>query len=308
MATTATIPVRRTTERGRGGEDLRGSDVVTTDEPIRPNEGDDLLRGRRAGTRRLLDSRPAAPVAQGIERRPPEPEAQVRILPGAPRGRTMPTMTDPRDMRAPTGFHDDHPLDRADLDDDPIEQFRRWLADAEAAGTPLPNAMALATAGADGKPGVRHVLLRGVDERGLTFFTNYDSRKGRQLAENPWAALVFLWKGLDRQVHVSGRVTRVEEAESDAYFATRPREAQLGAWASPQSQALGDRGELDRRLAEVDARFPGDVPRPPFWGGFRVRPDSIEFWQGRHHRLHDRFLYSADPADPTGWRVERLSP
>jgi pyridoxamine 5'-phosphate oxidase len=217
-------------------------------------------------------------------------------------------MTDPRTIRAPTGFHEDHPLDRHDLLDDPIEQFRGWLADAEAAGVPLPNAMALATADAQGRPSVRHVLLRGVDERGFEFFTNYDSRKGRQLAANPHAGLVFLWKALDRQVHVSGPAIRTSVAESDAYFATRPRDAQLGAWASHQSEVLTGREELEARLAEADARFPGEVPRPPHWGGFLVIPETIEFWQGRRHRLHDRFRFMAGNGAQGPWRVERLSP
>jgi pyridoxamine 5'-phosphate oxidase len=215
-------------------------------------------------------------------------------------------MTDPRDMQAPTGFHEDRPLDRDDLDLDPIEQFRVWLADAEAAGLALPNAMALATAERSGRPSVRHVLLRGVDGHGFTFFTNYESRKGRQLADQPWAALVFLWKELDRQVHVNGHVERVSASESDEYFATRPRDAQMGAWASRQSQVLSGREELETRLADMEARFPGEVPRPPHWGGFRLIPTSIEFWQGRRHRLHDRFLYSA--MDGGGWSVDRLSP
>ena len=215
-------------------------------------------------------------------------------------------MTDPRDMRAPTGFHVDRPLDLADLLDDPVEQFRRWLADAEATEVPLPNAMGLATVDRDGKPSVRHVLLRGVDRRGFTFFTNYDSRKARQLAQQPWAALVFLWKELDRQVHVNGPVARVSERESDDYFATRPRDAQLGAWASHQSRVLAGREELEARLLDAEARYPDDVPRPPHWGGFRVTPETIEFWQGRPHRLHDRFLYSA--IESGGWKTERLSP
>jgi pyridoxamine 5'-phosphate oxidase len=220
----------------------------------------------------------------------------------------MPAMTDPRDMRAPSGFHDDRPLERSDLEAHPVEQFRLWLADAESAGLLLPNAMSLATADLDGTPSVRSVLLRGVDEHGFSFFTNYDSRKARELTVRPRAALVFLWKELDRQVHVSGPVERVDEAGSDAYFATRPRDAQLGAWASHQSQALSGRDELEARLAEVEARFPGEVPRPSHWGGFRVRPETMEFWQGRAHRLHDRFLYTADPSVPSGWNVERLSP
>jgi pyridoxamine 5'-phosphate oxidase len=215
-------------------------------------------------------------------------------------------MTDPRAMNAPSGFHDDVPLRRADLLDDPIEQFRRWLGDAETAGIPLPNAMAVATADAEGRPSVRHVLLRGVDERGFTFFTNYDSRKGRQLAENPHAGLVFLWKLLDRQVNATGTAERVDPAESDAYFATRPRAARLGAWASAQSSVLESREDLERRVAEADERFAGiEVPRPPNWGGFLVRPDTVEFWQGRRSRLHDRFRYAREDG---GWRIDRLSP
>jgi len=215
-------------------------------------------------------------------------------------------MTDPRAMNAPSGFHDDVPLRREDLLDDPIEQFRRWLGDAEAAGIPLPNAMAVATADAEGRPSVRHVLLRGVDERGFTFFTNYDSRKGRQLAENPHTGLVFLWKLLDRQVNATGTAERVDPAESDAYFATRPREARLGAWASAQSSVLESRDDLERRVAEADLRFAGiEVPRPPNWGGFLVRPDTVEFWQGRRSRLHDRFRYAREAGD---WRIDRLSP
>jgi pyridoxamine 5'-phosphate oxidase len=216
-------------------------------------------------------------------------------------------MTDPRNMQAPTGFHEDRPLDRDDLLDDPIAQLTRWLTDAEAAGVPLPNAMGVATADADGRPSVRHVLLRGVDERGFEFFTNYDSRKGRQLAANPHAGLVFLWKELDRQVNVTGTVSRSSEESSDTYFAARPRDAQLGAWASRQSAVLGGREELEAQIAKVAARFPGKVPRPPFWGGFLVHPETIEFWQGRRHRLHDRFRYLREaPGD--AWRIERLSP
>ncbi|MET0800337.1 MAG: pyridoxamine 5'-phosphate oxidase [Actinomycetota bacterium] len=210
-------------------------------------------------------------------------------------------------MHAPSGFHHDQPLDRDDLIDDPIEQFRQWLADAERAGVPLPNAMTLATADATGRPSARHVLLRGVDERGFQFFTNRESRKGRQIAEVPWAALVFLWKELDRQVEVTGAVDRLPDDESDEYFASRPRDAQLGAWASPQSAAIAGRDELEARLAEATARFPGGVPRPPHWGGYVVRPGTIEFWQGRRHRLHDRFLYTAEsPRGP--WQVNRLAP
>jgi pyridoxamine 5'-phosphate oxidase len=215
-------------------------------------------------------------------------------------------MTDPRAMNAPSGFHGDRPLRRTDLLDDPIAQLRRWLDDAVAAGIPLPNAMAVATANAQGRPSVRHVLLRGIDDRGFTFYTNYESRKGRELADNPHAGLVFLWKLLDRQVNVTGTVERVDPAESDAYFATRPRDARLGAWASAQSSVLESREELDRRVAEIAERFAGDeVPRPPNWGGFVVRPVTVEFWQGRRSRLHDRFRYARGGG---GWRIDRLSP
>jgi pyridoxamine 5'-phosphate oxidase len=208
------------------------------------------------------------------------------------------------------GAHEHRALHRADLRDDPVEQFLSWLADAEASGIPLPNAMALATTGADARPSVRHVLLRAADEHGFVFYTNHESRKGRQLAENPHAAAVFLWRELDRQVTVSGSVTRVADHEADAYFATRPRQAQIGAWASPQSAVLSDREELDRRVAETDARFAAiEVPRPPHWGGYRIAPDTIEFWQGRAFRLHDRFVYTRDPREPgAGWLIERLSP
>ena len=216
-------------------------------------------------------------------------------------------MTDPRMIQAPSGFHEDRPLRRADLLPDPIEQFRRWLADAEAAGVPLPNAMALATADADGRPSVRHVLLRGLDGRGFVFNTNRTSGKGRDLEANPHAGLVFLWKQLDRQVCVAGDVLRTAEEEDDAYFATRPREAQLGAWASRQSAPIEDREALEARLTEMADRFEGaEVPRPQFWGGYRVVPRSIEFWQGRRHRLHDRFRYTRDEGG--GWRLDRLSP
>ena len=214
-------------------------------------------------------------------------------------------MTDPRQMGAPSGFHDDRPLERDDLLPDPIEQFRRWLADAETAGVALPNAMAVATADADGRPSVRHVLLRGIDERGFQFFTNRQSRKGRQLAENPWAGLVFLWKELDRQVSVTGPIQTLPDRESDAYFAARPRDAQLGAWASAQSSVIEGREVLDDAVAQAEARFPGEVPRPPHWGGYVLEPHTIEFWQGRRHRLHDRCEFTAEPE---GWRIDRLAP
>jgi pyridoxamine 5'-phosphate oxidase len=217
-------------------------------------------------------------------------------------------VTDPKDMQAPSGFHEDRGLERDDLADDPIEQFARWLADAESAGVALPNAMGLATADARGRPSVRHVLLRGVDARGFTFFTNHGSRKGRELAVDPHAGLVFLWKQLDRQVSVAGDVERLPDDESDAYFATRPREAQLGAWASRQSEVLTSREQLDTRMAGAAERYPDVVPRPPHWGGYLVRPVTVEFWQGRRHRLHDRFRYRRNSEGSNAWTIERLFP
>ncbi|MEX2276131.1 MAG: pyridoxamine 5'-phosphate oxidase [Actinomycetota bacterium] len=214
-------------------------------------------------------------------------------------------MSDPRDMQARSGFHE-RTLRRHDLRADPIEQFRSWLSDAERARIPLPNAMSLATADANGRPSARHVLLRGLDERGFTFFTNLASRKGRDLAENPHASIVFLWKELDRQVGASGAVSSLTREESSAYFATRPRAAKIGAWASRQSEILADRAELEERVQAADGRFPGeDVPLPGFWGGFALRAETIEFWQGREDRLHDRFRYARDAG---GWRIDRLSP
>jgi pyridoxamine 5'-phosphate oxidase len=197
-------------------------------------------------------------------------------------------------------------LDPSDLADDPIEQFRRWYAEAETAGIALPNAIALATADLSGTPSVRHVLLRAIDDRGMTFFTNRESRKGRDLAANPRASIAVYWRELDRQVCVSGGVEPLSEEESDAYFATRPREARIGAWASRQSRPIESRQELMRAYEDADRRFPGDaVPRPPYWGGYRLVPDRIEFWQGRDHRLHDRLSYRREG---NAWTVERLSP
>jgi pyridoxamine 5'-phosphate oxidase len=202
--------------------------------------------------------------------------------------------------------HDHGPLDRHDLDPDPIAQVRAWLADADAAGVVLPNAMALATVGSDGSPSVRHVLLRHITETGITFFTNRTSRKARELAANPRAACTLYWRELDRQVILRGAVTELAAAESDAYFATRPRDAQLGAWASEQSRPLDDRATLERRVEEARERFADrDVPRPAHWGGYLLTPDEVECWQGRPYRLHDRFRYTHDNA---GWRLERLYP
>ena len=199
-------------------------------------------------------------------------------------------------------------LEIGDLAGDPMVQFRRWFEDAEAESIHLANAIALATADAQGRPAARHVLLRGFDERGFVFYTNYKSRKARHLAENPHAAFALLWKELDRQVCVTGPVHRVSDEESDAYFLTRPHEARIGAWASRQSTVLASRGELMARFTEIERRYPDDVPRPAFWGGFRLEPDTVEFWQARAFRLHDRFRYNVDASEPSGWRIERLSP
>ena len=197
-------------------------------------------------------------------------------------------------------------LTEAELPPDPIALVRRWFADAQAAGVAQHDAMTLATVTPDGRPSARAVLLKEIDQRGFAFFTNYESRKGRELDATPYAALVLLWIPLQRQVRVGGRVERLDAEESDAYFATRPRGSQLGAWASRQSEPLPDRAALEARWAALDERYAGGVvPRPPHWGGYRVEPDEIEVWQGRANRLHDRFRYrrSAD-----GWAHERLQP
>jgi len=197
-------------------------------------------------------------------------------------------------------------LRRADLASDPLEQFRSWFGDA-AMAVEVPEAVALATATPDAGPSVRMVLLKGFDEHGLVFYSHRTSRKGRELEANPQAALLFHWSPLGRQVRVEGRVERVSDEESDAYFATRPRDAQLGAHASRQSEPLGSRSELDERLAGVRGTI-GDasVPRPQTWGGFRLVPHAWEFWQHRASRLHDRFRYEREPSG--SWRVERLFP
>lgn len=198
-------------------------------------------------------------------------------------------------------------LHERDVAADPVEQFRAWFAEAEA-GERQPDAMALATATRDGSPSVRMVLLKSVDARGLVFGTNSDSRKGAELDDNPRAALAFQWVGLHRQVRAEGRVERCTDEESDAIWNARPREARLAAAASRQSREIADREELERAFAELAERFPGeDVPRPAWWGGYRLVPDAWEFWQGRDHRLHDRLRYEPDDQG-AGWRVVRLAP
>ena len=192
------------------------------------------------------------------------------------------------------------------VDADPIRQFEAWFADALAAQVLEPNAMTLATATSDGVPSARIVLLKGIDAGGFVFFTDYRSRKGAELAENPLAALVFLWKEIERQVRVSGAVSRVMAAESEAYYRSRPLGSRLGAWVSHQSSVIASRAEIEERWQAVSQRFAdGDVPLPPHWGGYRVMPDEIEFWQGRPNRLHDRLRYERTSS---GWTISRLSP
>jgi len=201
---------------------------------------------------------------------------------------------------------DEAELRRADLASDPLEQFRNWYAEASAA-LDVPEAMALATATPEGAPSVRMVLLKGFDELGLVFYSHYTSRKGRELGTNPQAALLFHWRPLGRQVRIEGRVEHVSAEESDAYFATRPRDAQVGALASRQSDPLASRTELYDRLAELERELGGgEVPRPPTWGGFLLAPAAWEFWQHRDSRLHDRFRYERERSGK--WRIERLFP
>jgi pyridoxamine 5'-phosphate oxidase len=189
---------------------------------------------------------------------------------------------------------------------DPVALFRSWFDAALAAELSEPNAFTLATVGPDGSPSARIVLLKGVDDRGFTFFTNYDSRKGREIAGNPRVAMVFLWHQFERQVRVEGRAERVSPEESDEYYHVRPLGSRLGAWASPQSEIIPGREILERQQAELAAHYPdGNVPRPPQWGGYRVVPDAVEFWQGRPNRLHDRIRFRR--ADG-GWMKERLAP
>ncbi|AIO42718.1 pyridoxamine 5'-phosphate oxidase [Burkholderia sp. AU19243] len=199
-------------------------------------------------------------------------------------------------------------LDEADAAPDPFAQFDRWFKEALDAKLPEPNTMTLATVGDDGRPSARIVLIKGVDERGFVFFTNYESRKGRDLAAHPYAALLFYWIELERQVRIEGRIEKTSADESDRYFASRPLGSRIGAWASEQSAVIDSRATLEAREKAVAERYGENPPRPPHWGGYRVVPDAIEFWQGRPSRLHDRLLYTRDAAAASGWTISRLSP
>ncbi len=196
-------------------------------------------------------------------------------------------------------------LDEQHADADPIRQFSRWWDEALRSELPEPNAMTLATADAQGRPSARTVLLKGFDSRGFVFYTNYDSRKGRDLAANPYASLLFFWPELERQVRIEGTIDKVDPAESDAYFASRPLASRIGAWASPQSEPIPGKAWLLARAAEMGVRHGLHPARPPHWGGYRLAPSAIEFWQGRPSRLHDRLLYTRS-AD--GWIRQRLAP
>jgi pyridoxamine 5'-phosphate oxidase len=212
--------------------------------------------------------------------------------------------------RDPAGSHYEHAVEglrRSDLDPDPIKQFANWFTAAIESGIRDVNAMSLATTTTDCRPAVRIVLLKGFDHDGFVFFTNYDSEKGKQLEANPYAALAFYWIELDRQIRISGKVLKTSRKESQTYFHSRPVGSQLSAWASRQSEVIDARRVLDARMAEMTERFADkSVPLPPHWGGYRLEPDTIEFWQGRLSRLHDRFRYTRQQDD--SWRIDRLAP
>jgi pyridoxamine 5'-phosphate oxidase len=197
-------------------------------------------------------------------------------------------------------------LDKVDVDPDPIVQFHEWFENAVDADLHEPNAMILATAAEDGRPSARTVLLKGYDERGFVFYTNYEGRKADEIEVNPMCALLFYWGELERQIRIEGRASRLSSEESDAYFAGRPRGSRLGAWASEQSRPVEDRSILEERVRALEAEYEGrEIPRPPFWGGYRVEPDTIEFWQGRESRLHDRLVYHRSGGR---WKIVRLQP
>ncbi|CAG9260973.1 pyridoxamine 5'-phosphate oxidase [Paraburkholderia unamae] len=198
-------------------------------------------------------------------------------------------------------------LDAADVNPDPIRQFQTWFAQALDAKLPEPNAMTVATVDAQGRPAARILLIKGVDERGFVFFTNYESRKGRELTANPHAALLFHWIELERQVRIEGKVELTSAEESDAYFNSRPLGSRIGAWASEQSSVIAGRAQLEVREQEVTAQYGEHPPRPPHWGGYRLVPDAIEFWQGRPSRLHDRIRYTRE-SSAAAWCIERLAP
>ena len=201
----------------------------------------------------------------------------------------------------------EHGLAEQELNPDPLLQFQQWFEEAIATGIAEPNGMSLATVDRDGQPWLRTVLLKLYDERGFVFFTNYESDKSRQIAGNPRVALLFPWVALARQIQITGTASRISAIESLKYFATRPRGSQIGAWASPQSRVIRSRSLLDAKVEEMLRKFSdGEIPLPDFWGGYRVAPETIEFWQGRESRLHDRFRYSREPEG--GWRIERLAP
>jgi pyridoxamine 5'-phosphate oxidase len=199
-----------------------------------------------------------------------------------------------------------NPLNETDIAPDPLRQFEKWFGEALAAGVPEADAMTLATVTPECAPDARIVLLKGFDSDGFVFYTNYQSRKAKELDANARACLLFYWLAVKRQVRVDGIVEKVSDQESDAYFRTRPWGSKLGAWASDQSEVVASRTELEKRFAEYEVKFGDDVPRPPHWGGYRLKPTSIEFWQGRENRLHDRLRYRLQ--DDGSWRVERLAP